>query len=56
MGQETGIRFASFPFPALESDVVYVIYCFQKKTEKTRKADLDLASKRYRDVLQELGQ
>ncbi len=29
---------------------------FQKKTEKTNKADLDLATKRYRDLLKELGQ
>ena len=29
---------------------------FQKKTEKTSKADLDLATKRYRDLLKELGQ
>lgn len=38
------------------ADAVYVLHCFQKKTEKTRKADLDLASKRYRDLLQELNQ
>ena len=37
------------------ADVVYVIHCFQKKTEKTSKADIDLASKRYRDLLQELN-
>jgi phage-related protein len=36
-------------------DAVYVLHCFQKKTEKTNKADLDLAAKRYRDLLQELG-
>ncbi|MBF6615400.1 type II toxin-antitoxin system RelE/ParE family toxin [Pollutimonas thiosulfatoxidans] len=35
------------------ADAVYVIHCFQKKTEKTNKADIDLASKRYRDLLQE---
>ena len=35
-------------------DTVYVLHCFQKKTEKTRKTDLDLASQRYRDLLQEL--
>ena len=29
---------------------------FQKKSEKTSKADLDLASKRYRDLLKELDQ
>ena len=37
------------------ADAVYVLHCFQKKTEKTNKADLDLAAKRYRDLLQELG-
>jgi phage-related protein len=37
------------------ADAVYVIHCFQKKTEKTNKADIDLASKRYRDLLQELS-
>ena len=38
------------------ADAVYVLHCFQKKTEKTSKTDLDLASKRYRDLLQELSQ
>lgn len=37
-------------------DAVYVLHCFQKKSEKTSAADLDLATKRYRDLLQELGQ
>ncbi|PUE44663.1 hypothetical protein B9Z47_17925 [Limnohabitans sp. 2KL-1] len=37
------------------ADAVYVLHCFQKKTEKTSKADLDLAAKRYRDLLKELG-
>lgn len=37
------------------ADAVYVLHCFQKKTEKTSKPDLDLASKRYRDLLKELG-
>ena len=35
------------------ADAVYVLHCFQKKTEKTSKPDLDLATKRYRDLLQE---
>ena len=35
-------------------DAVYVLHCFQKKTQKTRKADLDLAAQRYRDLVQEL--
>ena len=37
------------------ADAVYVLHCFQKKTEKTSKTDLDLATKRYRDLLKELG-
>jgi phage-related protein len=38
------------------ADAVYVLHCFQKKTQKTSKTDLDLATKRYRDLLKELGQ
>lgn len=38
------------------ADAVYVLHCFQKKTEKTSKIDLDLAAKCYRDLLQELSQ
>jgi phage-related protein len=37
-------------------DAVYVLHCFQKKTQKTSKADLNLAARRYRDLLKELGQ
>jgi phage-related protein len=33
-----------------------VLHCFQKKTEKTSKADLELAAKRYRELLKERGQ
>jgi phage-related protein len=36
------------------ADAVYVLHCFQKKTQKTRKADLDLAGQRYRELLKEL--
>lgn len=32
------------------ADAVYVLHCFQKKTPKTSKADLDLATKRYREL------
>jgi len=38
------------------SDAIFVLHCFQKKTEKTGKLDIDLAAKRYRDLLKELGQ
>jgi phage-related protein len=37
-------------------DAVYVLHCFQKKTQKTRNADMDLAGQRYRDLVKELGQ
>ncbi|MDR2710519.1 MAG: type II toxin-antitoxin system RelE/ParE family toxin [Burkholderiales bacterium] len=37
------------------ADAVYVLHCFQKKTEKTSKADLDVAAKRYADLVQELN-
>jgi len=36
------------------ADAVYVLHCFQKKTQKTSRADLDLATKRYRDLVKEL--
>lgn len=36
------------------ANTVYVLHRFQKKTPKTSKADIDLAEKRYRDLLQEL--
>lgn len=38
------------------SDAVYVLHCFQKKTQKTSKADLETAAKRYTDLAKELGQ
>jgi phage-related protein len=34
---------------------VDVLHCFQKKTQKTSKADIALAAKRYRDLARELG-
>jgi len=37
------------------ADAVYVLHCFQKKTQKTRKADLDTAAQRYADLVKELG-
>ena len=37
------------------SDAIYVLHCFQKKTERTSKAEVELAAKRYRELLKELG-
>ena len=38
------------------ADAVYVLHCFQKKTGKTSKTDLDLVAQRYRDLLKETRQ
>ncbi len=32
-------------------DAVYVLHCFQKKTEKTAKSDIELARNRYRELM-----
>ena len=37
------------------TDAVYVLHCFQKKSQKTSKADLNLAERRYRDQTKELN-
>jgi phage-related protein len=34
-------------------DAVYVLHCFQKKTQRTAKSDRDLASKRYSELVKE---
>ena len=31
-------------------DAIYVLHCFQKKTLKRRKEDIDLAQKRYKEI------
>jgi phage-related protein len=36
------------------ADAVYVLHCFQKKTQKTSQRDFDLAVARYRDLEKEL--
>jgi phage-related protein len=38
------------------ADAVYMLHCFRKKTGNTSKADVELAAKRYRELLKELGQ
>lgn len=58
--KEIRIRDAAGAFRVLYlakfADAVYVLHCFQKKTEKTSKADVGIAAKRYRELLKELGQ
>lgn len=34
---------------------IYVLHCFQKKTQKTSREDIALATRRYKDLLKELG-
>jgi phage-related protein len=36
------------------SAAVYVLHCFQKKSQKTGKPELDLAERRYRELVKEL--
>lgn len=36
------------------AEAVFVLHCFQKKTQKTAKHDLELTTKRHRELLQEL--
>lgn len=37
-------------------DAIYVLHCFQKKTQKTSRIDLELAIRRHKDLLKELKQ
>jgi len=34
---------------------IYVLHCFQKKTQATSKRDVSLAADRYRDLVKELA-
>ena len=36
-------------------NAVYVLHCFQKKSQKTTKKDIDLAAKRYKDLIKEIA-
>jgi phage-related protein len=36
------------------AETVYVLHCFKKTTQQTSKADKTLATKRYKDLMQEL--
>ncbi|MEX1147400.1 MAG: type II toxin-antitoxin system RelE/ParE family toxin [Sphingomonadales bacterium] len=33
------------------ADAIHVLHCFQKKGQKTSKADLDIATRRYRTLI-----
>ena len=34
-------------------EAVYVLHCFHKKTQKTRRHDIELARKSYKEILEE---
>ena len=34
-------------------EAVYVLHCFEKRQQKTSRADLDLATSRYRDLVRD---
>ena len=36
------------------ASAVYVLHCFQKKTQRTSKPDLELAERRYRELINDL--
>ncbi len=36
-------------------DAIFVLHCFQKKTQKTSRVDLVLATQRLKDLIKELG-
>lgn len=38
------------------ADAIHVLHCFQKKTGKTSKADVELAARRYRELIKERGE
>jgi phage-related protein len=37
------------------ADAVYVLHCFQKKSQKTSLEDVALATRRYKDLIRELN-
>lgn len=41
-------------YVATLANAVYVLHCFQKKTQKTRREDLELAKRRYKELMWEL--
>lgn len=54
----TGVREKSGAFRVLYiaqfAEAIYVLHCFQKKTQKTSAADIGLGTKRYQELMQEL--
>jgi phage-related protein len=58
--REIRIRDASDAFRVIYiakfANAVYVLHCFQKKTQKTSRRDLNLAKQRYQELVKEIQQ
>jgi len=37
------------------ADAIYVPHCFQKKSQRTARTDLDIARRRFKELMKELG-
>jgi phage-related protein len=42
-------------YAATFANAVYVLHCFQKKTQKTSAGDIELAKRRYKELVREIG-
>jgi phage-related protein len=42
-------------YAAKFEDAIYVLHCFQKKTPQTAQKDIELASKRFKQLLKEIS-
>ena len=38
-------------YVAIRMEAVYVLHCFQKKSQRTSRSDLDLGAKRYKEFM-----
>lgn len=36
------------------TDAIYVLHCFQKKTQQTSRGDIELARTRYKELVKEI--
>ncbi|MCB1717153.1 MAG: type II toxin-antitoxin system RelE/ParE family toxin [Candidatus Competibacteraceae bacterium] len=56
--REIRIRDASGAFRVIYiakfADAVYILHCFQKKTQKTSRKDLNVAIQRYQELVKEI--
>lgn len=41
-------------YVAVMDDVVYVLHCFRKKTQRTAKLDLDIGRKRFKEMTEKV--